>query len=319
VEETARLLERFRGKRVAVLGDLAVDCYVETRPARLSREAPVMVLRYERRRYAPGCAANTVLNLRALGAEAIPLGVAGDDEPGEALVAAFREAGVPTEGVVRGGPSVVKIRVVAGDVSRPKQQVLRLDVEPEEGCAEPLRALLRARAGLASGADAVVVSDYGYGSATPELLEAVRGGAFVAVDSRERALAFPRADLLKSNEAEAAALLGRKVESDAQAREAALELRRRSGAGCVLLTRGNRGIVACDGAVHVLPIAGSAEIVDPAGAGDTVVAVATLARISGAGCLEAARLANLAASVTVMKSGAATLTPEELRRAAARG
>ena len=313
-----RLLDRFRGRRVAVLGDLAVDCYVETRPDRLSREAPVMVLRYERRRYAPGCAANTVLNLRALGADVLPIGIVGEDEPGEALLAAFRHSGVPADGIVRAGRTVLKVRVVSGDFSRPKQQVLRVDVEPDGAPPTPVRDLLRERSRLADGSDAIVVSDYGYGVASPSLLEGARGGAFVSVDSRERALEFPRAGLLKTNEAEAAALLHRRVESDGEAADAASELKRRSGAGCVLLTRGNRGMVVCDGVVHALPIAGSAEIVDPTGAGDTVVAAATLAHVAGASCLDAARLANLAASVTVMKSGAAVVTPEELLRAAAR-
>ena len=94
------LLERCAGKRMAVLGDLGADCYVETHPERLSREAPVMILKYERRRYAPGCSANTVMNLRSLGADVLPLGIVGDDEAGAAVLSVFEEAGIPTDGIV---------------------------------------------------------------------------------------------------------------------------------------------------------------------------------------------------------------------------
>lgn len=318
----AAVVDRFPGRRVVVLGDLAADCYVETRPSRLSREAPVMVLRYERRRFSPGCAANTVMNLRALGAEVLPIGIAGDDEAGAALLAAFREAGIGDAGIVRSGRSVLKVRVMSGDFSRPQQQILRVDVEPQGPWPEAVIFELIARAGVAEAAEAVVVSDYGYGAATPGLLRAVLGaapGARVSVDSREGIGAYPGADLLTPNEWEAAHFLHRRVETDEEAAAAAAELRERTGAGAVLLTRGNRGMILFDGHAHALPIVGSTEIVDPSGAGDTVVAAATLARVAGATHLEAAKLANYAASVTVMKSGAATLTRDELKEALARG
>lgn len=298
-----------------MLGDLAADCFVETRPDRLSREAPVMVLRYERRRYAAGCAANTALNLRALGAVVFPFGFAGDDEAGRALLSLLRSSGIPTEGIARSRSTILKVRIVSGDFSRPKQQVLRVDVDPE---GEAEKSALLERAARAAGAEAIVVSDYGYGAASPEILHALRErapAALVSVDSRHCSGEFSGIDLLTPNEGEAAEALGRRVESDAEAAAAAEELRRRCSAGGVLLTRGNRGMVLADGSVHLLPIAGSAEIVDPTGAGDTVVAVAALARVSGGGYLDAARLANFAAGVKVMKSGPATVSPEELLQA----
>ena len=124
----ADYIPRFEGRRMVVLGDLAVDCYVETRPARLSREAPVLILRYERRRYLPGCAANTVMNLRSLGARVLPIGILGDDEPGHTLLESFRAAGVSTEGIVVTGKTVLKVRLMSGDYSRPKQQLLRVEI-----------------------------------------------------------------------------------------------------------------------------------------------------------------------------------------------
>ena len=312
-------LPRFEGKRMVVLGDLGVDCYVETRPSRLSREAPVMVLRYEKRRYLPGCAANTVMNLKALGADPVPIGIVGEDEPGKALLQTFKAAGVTTDGIVVAGESVLKIRLMSGDPSRPQQQLLRVDKEPEGSPGESALLELIARAGAAEGARGIVVSDYGYGAASPGLLRAVQeaaGKAPVSVDSRLQVAQFPGVDLLTPNEWEAAAVLGRRVETDEEARTAAAELRTRTGAGAVLLTRGNRGMALADGdKTHLIAIAGSKEIVDPSGAGDTVIAAAALARAAGASWLDAARLANVAAGVSVMKAGAVAVRAAEVREA----
>ncbi len=315
-------LDRFAGRRMVVLGDLAVDCYIETRPSRLSREAPVMVLQYEQRRHLPGCAANTVLNLRALGAEVVPIGIVGDDEPGSALLESFRAQGIPLSGITVHGRSVVKVRIMSGDFSRPKQQVLRVDVEPQGHPSENTYLELIARAGVAEKAEGIVVSDYGYGAASPGLLRAVvdvAPKALVSVDSRQKIGEFQKADLLTPNEGEASAYLRRPVESDAEAREAARELRALTEAGAVLLTRGNRGMMLADGEITALPIHGSTEIVDPSGAGDTVVATASLARVAGASYAEAARLATFAASISVMKSGAVAVTHAELAECLARG
>ena len=304
-----------------MLGDLAVDSYVETRPLRLSREAPVLILRYQRRRYVPGCAANTVMNLRALGADVVPIGIVGDDEAGQALMEVFRVAGVPTSGLVVAGTSVVKVRLMSGDPSRPQQQLVRVDMEPEDGFSEEAMLELIARAGVAEGAEGVVVSDYDYGAASPGLLRAVQGAArtaVVSVDSRLRIGDFT-ADLLTPNEWEAAKWLGRPIRNAEEAAETAIQLREKTGSKSVLLTRGNAGMVLVDGDVHHLPISGSEDIVDVSGAGDTVVAAATLSLAAGASYLEAAQLANYAAGVTVMKSGAATVSPDELRSVIANG
>ncbi|MHC4547591.1 MAG: bifunctional heptose 7-phosphate kinase/heptose 1-phosphate adenyltransferase [Planctomycetota bacterium] len=314
----AKIVARFKGKRIVVLGDLAVDCYVETRPARLSREAPVVVLKYERRRYLPGCAASTVMNLLALGAEVVPIGIVGDDEPGTCLCETLRAHGVPDAGLVVTGTSVLKVRLMSGDFSRPKQQVARIDVEPEGPYAKDALLELIARAGASDGADGIVVSDYGYGSASPGLLRAVRQAApeaVVSVDSRLHVGDYGHADVLTPNEWEASEYLGTSVRTDEEAKAAAAALRERAGAGAVLLTRGNRGMVLADTDLHLLPIVGSKEIVDPSGAGDTVVAAVTMARAAGAGYLDAARIANHAAGVSVMKAGAAGVTAGELEEA----
>jgi rfaE bifunctional protein kinase chain/domain len=321
--ELAPFLDRFPGQRVVVLGDLAVDCYVDTRPARVSREAPVIVLRYEGRRYTPGCAANTIMNLRALGAEVVPLGIVGDDEAGRSLVQSFLASGIPDTGIVVTGHSVVKIRLMSGDTHRPKQQIVRVDMEPDKAPPKDTFLQLIARAAVAEGAKGIVVSDYGYGAASPGLLRAAREvatSALVSVDSHLSIGNFDGADLLTPNEWEAAAYMGVNVETEEDASEVASRLRQRTGAAAVLLTRGNRGMLLADErGVHAIPIAGSTEIVDPSGAGDTVVSTATMARLAGASHLEAAHLANLAAGISVMKAGAQPVTLDELREAVARG
>jgi len=314
--DLAEIVGRFSGRRVVVLGDLGVDCYVETRPARLSREAPVMVLRYERRRYSPGCAANTVMNLRALGADVTPIGIVGDDEAGVALLAAFRAENIPVEGIVVTGRSVIKIRLMSGDYSRPQQQIIRVDLEPDDPYEEDSMLELIARAGVAEEAEGIVVSDYGYAAASPGLVRAVREvvpAVPVSVDTRLNLGGFDEVDLLTPNEWEAGEYLGYRILTDMDAEKAAADLRQRTGAGAVLLTRGNRGIVlAEEGKLHRLPIAGSDEIVDPSGAGDTVTAAAALGRVCGASYLQAARIANYAAGVSVMKSGAQPVQASEL-------
>ena len=198
---------------------------------------------------------------------------------------------------------------------------MRVDVEPENGLTEGAMLELIARAGVAEGAEGVVVSDYGYGAASPGLLRAVRDAAqsaIVSVDSRLRIGEFT-ADLLTPNEWEATQWQGRPIHSREEAAETAKSLRDHTDSKAVLLTRGNAGMVLADGEVHHLPISGSSDIVDVSGAGDTVVATATLSLVAGASYLEAAKLANRAAGVTVMKSGAATLSPDELREAIANG
>ena len=276
------------------------------------------VLKYRERRFRPGCAANTVMNLRALGAEVVPIGIVGADDAGNALLAQFEAEGVSTDGIAVHGSSVVKVRIVAGDYTRPLQQVLRVDVEPEAPHTEVTILELIARAGAAEGADAVVVSDYGYGSATPALLRAVRAAAedaLVCVDSRLQLGGFSNVDLLTPNEWEAAEFLGRPVEADSAAQSAAATIREQCSAGAVLLTRGNRGMVLADeSGVRSLDIVGSKDIVDPSGAGDTVVASAALALAAGADAFDAARIANVAAARSVMKSGASAVGLEELLR-----
>ncbi len=302
---------------MVVLGDLAVDCYVETRPVRMSREAPVPVLRYLRRLYRPGGAANTVMNLRGLGADVIPIGIVGDDEAGVALLAAFQKEGVSTDGIVVAGRSVVRVRLTSGGPTRAQRLLARVDMEPGDPFEEDTMLELVARAGVAEGAEGVVVCDYGYAAASPGLLRPVTAAApdaLVSVDTRFNLGGFDRVDLLTPNESEAGEFFGYSMRTAEEAGDAARELRERYEASVVILSRGNRGLVVADeDGIESLPAAGPTDIVDPCGAGDSILAAAALARASGSTARQAARIANAAAGLAVMRCGARGPSADELR------
>ncbi len=185
-------IDGFAGRTVVVVGDLIVDEYLFGKPARISREAPVLILRFSERQVLLGGAANAANNVHALGARVIPIGVIGRDGAGEELVALFGAAGIPTDGIVteNGRTTTVKTRIMAGGYQATRQQVVRLDREPA-GEPQPTSedALLARLTALGTRVDAVVISDYGYGTVTPRLFEHVkalarRANAIVSVDSR---------------------------------------------------------------------------------------------------------------------------------------
>lgn len=307
--------------RVAVVGDFIADRYVYGRPVKLSREAPVVVLRHEREALVPGCAANTVNNLRALGASVRALGAVGRDALGDRLLDALAGPKVDVSGVARTGTETVeKIRILAGDRHTAKQQVIRID--KEDGFAMDAAAeeeLCRSLEGLAGACSVLVVSDYGYRTVTEKVREAVLSLADrveILVDSHERLGEFPGVWMVTPNEAEAEREAGRPLRTEADARESGRALRSKLGAEHVLLTRGNQGMILFSRESEVfIPISGTEEITDVSGAGDTVVAVLSAARSAGAPAEDAARLANVAAGVVVMKRGTAVCTPAELAAA----
>ena len=316
VEETTRLSElvgRFSGVPIGVVGDMVADLYIYGVPERVSREAPVLVLRHEADELIPGCAANTANNLLALGAEVHPVGLVGDDEAGRAIRSYFEERGVSAEGiVVSERPTVTKTRVLAGGETRVKHQIVRVDREPAGGLpAGAAQAILARVRELAPKVAGWVFSDYGYGVASPgvaAMLEGVR-----VADSRGRVEGFKGFTALTPNEEEAAIAVGHPALTDGQVRKAGRSLLAASGAENVLITRGNQGMALFSQRGELfLPVSGEDEVTDVTGAGDTVTGVLALALASGAAPEDAARLANQAAGVVVEKSGAATLDVSEL-------
>jgi len=325
-EQLLEIIDRFADTRVALHGDLVLDRFILGTPKRISREAPVIILRHEDQRDLPGGGANALANLAALGATVSVIGAVGDDEPGRALSEALAEGGVDTRRIVT-VPSFrtpTKVRILGGGPSSLKHQVARYDIEDElpenGGWRSELREHLLEEM---QSAAAVAISDYGYGCIRPEDLRhrpgAVPQKPWLCLDSRYRIGRFRGVDGATPNLEELEANCGRRLTSDTEVAAAAEELRQALGARFVLATRGNRGMTLIEAdrePVHI-PVFGSDEVADVTGAGDTVLAVLTASLAAGATPLEAARLANIAAGLVVMKLGTATVSADELRQAAA--
>ncbi len=308
-----------------VVGDVFLDEYVIGRATRLSREAPIPVLEFERRFYLPGGAANPSSNVVALGGVAWQVGVVGDDEPGQQLLQKLREAGIDAAGVVSdpSRPTTTKTRIVAQGSLRFPQQLARIDHLDRRPVGEDVeRALITHLETLVPQADAVLVSDYRTGVVSEAVVAAVlevarRHNRLTTVDSQGNLHKFHAFDLVKCNHAEAQATTGRTLSTEEDFRRAGEALLKELGAQAIVITRGPEGMSLvgtgslCQEYTH-LPAANRSEVFDVTGAGDTVIAVLTLALAAGADLLAAAHLANYAAGLVVRKLGNATATPEEL-------
>jgi rfaE bifunctional protein kinase chain/domain len=315
----------FRDRTVVVVGDLIADEYLFGKPSRISREAPVLILRYTEREVLLGGAANATHNVHALGARVVPIGVVGRDAPGDELLGLFHAAGIATDGIVteNGRMTPVKTRIMAGGYQATRQQVVRVDREPA-GELQTITedALVGRLATLAQRAEAIVVSDYGYGTVTPRLFERIRAiarrtGAVVSVDSRYELPRFTGVTAATPNEAELEQLAGTVVDDERGVEKAGRVLLDRLDARLLLITRGSRGMALLerDGGSSFIPIHGTDEIADVTGAGDTVISTFTVALASGAAPLDAAALANTAGGIVVMKRGTGTVSPGELVQA----
>ncbi len=324
VNDRDRLLEIIDGfdrARVVLYGDLVLDRFILGTPKRISREAPVIILRHEGERNVPGGGANALANLAALGVRAHPVGVVGDDESGHILVASLAERGIDTAGIatVAGYRTPTKVRILGGGPSSLKHQVARYDIEEVLAPDHALHhGLTEALARATVGAGAVAVSDYGYGVVHPGVVDGlVTGGSpppWVCVDSRHRIGELVGVHAATPNLQELEESAGRRLDSDAEVAASAERLRKRLAARFVLATRGNRGMTLAEEGSEPrhIPVYGTDEVADVTGAGDTVLAVLTAALAVGATPLEAARLANYGGGVVVMKLGTATLTRDEL-------
>ncbi|MEM1178945.1 MAG: PfkB family carbohydrate kinase [Acidobacteriota bacterium] len=316
-ERLLDLVTRLAGQKVVMLADLVADRFVHGAPKRISREAPVLILRLERETTIPGGGANAVANVAALDGVPVTLGAVGDDVNGRELLHALGERGVRTEGVLKapGYKTPTKTRVLAGGRHAIKQQVVRYDIEDEWRPDAP------ALAALGDGVDfsdvgAAVLSDYGYGAVSRESVEALRtrlGDVPMLGDSRYRLDGLGRLDGATPNLEEAEQLAGGALELEGDLHRGGRKLRERLGARFLLITRGSAGMSLFEsGQVHHLPVHGTDQVADVTGAGDTVIGTFALALAAGATPLEAACLANYAGGIVVMKMGTATLGRGEL-------
>jgi D-glycero-beta-D-manno-heptose-7-phosphate kinase len=328
--DSAQLLavvDALKERTVAVVGDIVADEFVYGRVARVSREAPVLILEYDSAEVVPGAGGNAANNVAALGGRAILTGVVGRDEHGRRLSAALTTR-VDHRGVVRAAnhQTPVKTRILAGGIHSAKQQVVRIDRAVNGAVTRDTRALFERRTfDAAMKSDAVLVSDYGSGLVTPAFVAKLRAALRreshaipILVDSRYRVLDYRDLTACTPNESEVEHALGVRINDDLAVLErAGRKLLQQTGMKAVLITRGGRGMalfVPDTPTVHI-PIFGSDEIADVTGAGDTVMATMTLALATGTTFEAAARLSNYAGGIVVMKRGTATASAEEIRRA----
>jgi rfaE bifunctional protein kinase chain/domain len=321
-----KIIEAFSKITITVVGDFVADEFVFGEISRVSREAPVLILKYRDKTVAPGGGANAVNNLADLGVNVLPVGIVGNDEPGRLLLKGFRHKHVAVSGILKGNryTTPTKTRILAGMTHSSRQQVVRVDREPQ---AEPdrnqKRELVLAAREYARASDAILISDYGYGAATPAILNAIREKGRldempVVLDSRHRMLQYSGVTAATPNEPEVEEALVMEIGHNwPQLCSAGAQVISRMKLQSLVITRGRDGMAAFAGNQKPIdiPIFGSDQVADVTGAGDTVIATFTAALAAGATTEEAAHLANYAGGIVVMKRGTATVSQEELLNA----
>jgi rfaE bifunctional protein kinase chain/domain len=315
------IIDRFKNKRVVVFGDLVADVFVYGEISRVSREAPVLILNHRETQVVPGGGANAVHNLWALGAKPLTIGLVGDDPEGQQLLGYFSGLGIDISGitVAKSYRTPTKMRILAGAVHSQRQQIVRLDSGgplQENSVRKSIEQKLKA--GL-HDADGFLVSDYGYGLVTPQTVsKAYKNSLPGTIDSRFSMMDFSNMSAATPNEPEVEAALGTPIGNDAEKLEwAGRTLLRKLRHQALLITRGKDGMALFERGKKTthIPIYGSDEIADVTGAGDTVIATFTLALAAGANYYDAARLANYAGGIVVMKYGTRPVTFDELIKA----
>lgn len=315
-----------QGKLVVVYGDIVADRFIYGTPKRISREAPVLILRQYRDDILLGGAGNAIHNILALGGLPIPISVVGSDAEGTALIERLTSQGIDCGGILRVDryKTPTKVRILGGMPHASRQQIVRFDIEDSltitEDEAERFSWMLRDQIAICHAA---LISDYGYGVVTPPLAANLTGfskGKPVTLDSRYDLLRYPDVTAATPNEEEAAAAAGMSLAEDESGENVEFvgqTLQQSLDAEAILITRGSRGMMLLErgGKPLFIPVYGTDQVADVTGAGDTVIATFTLALAGGASYAEAAKLANYAGGIVVMKMGTATASNEELRRA----
>lgn len=314
-----KIVRSFAGRRLLVVGDAIADQFLYGNISRVSREAPVFILQHEQTQTVPGGAANCAMNLAALGAQVSLIAAVGNDEAGRDLRANLEAAGVDIGGVIVSEKirTTTKVRILAGQTHSNKQQVIRVDYEGADlNDLLPRESILNALKSALSATDAVIISDYNYGVVEDRTVAVIRESTSkpVLVDSRFHLSKFAGFTASTPNEDEVEHLIGRSITTTDELEVAAKSLKEKLGHRALLVTRGARGMMLLDGnaaPLHI-PAVGAQQSVDVTGAGDTVIATFALAVASDASFGDAARLANYAGGLVVMKRGTATVTASEL-------
>ncbi len=321
-ERLLSIVRRFSQRKVAVVGDAIADRFLFGSIARVSREAPVFILRHDQTETVPGGAANCAVNLASLGATAGLFSIAGDDEAGRELRNRLETARVNCEGLIGSTEirTTTKVRILAGQAHSNRQQVIRIDYEDSPPADGDTRELLTTRLQQSiSDADAVIISDYNYGVVDDSAMKIVRAAQAkrripILVDSRFRLKSFRGFTSATPNEDEVEQLLGEKINDAKRLEDAAEGLKQQLDYSALLVTRGSQGMMLLEDGVPPLHIkaVGAESPVDVTGAGDTVIATFALALACDSSFSDAARLANYAGGLVVMKRGTASITAAEL-------
>jgi rfaE bifunctional protein kinase chain/domain len=318
-----KILDNLTKVEVLVIGDLTLDEFLTGEVERISREAPVLILRHEETKQIPGGGANAVYNLAKLGAKVKVTGLIGDDFQGKALLNIFTKVGINTEGIFldENRPTVTKTRIAGHARQSVTQQIVRVDRKsdrlPPSELQSKLAAYIENQIGKVQG---VVCSDYGDGVFTMPVIKAALQHSQVIVDTQKDLPRYYGATLFTPNLPEAEQAVGYSIKDEQHLCQAGLDLLSLTNAKQVLITRGEEGMSLFDSQsekviVDHIPAFNRTDVFDVTGAGDTVVAALTLALFAGATPWEAAVLGNLAASIVVRVFGTATTTIEEIKEA----
>jgi len=323
-EELIKYINKFRAKRIMVLGDLIADKFIIADPERLSREAPVLILKHQQEKILPGGGANAAANIASLGAEVDLLGVVGGDLAASALKEELNQLQIITAGVFKyaSRPTALKTRILAGGDQIVRQQVVRVDKIKSFDISSDLKEkLLSYLENNLAESDAVLFSDYGNGifnqDSTAQFVKAAAAaGKNSAVDSRYQLDQFKGAVIATPNLEEASAIYGAELRTQAEVERAGLEMRKNLELKYLLITQGGDGMTlfAPGEKIEHIAAANFSEVFDVTGAGDTVVGTLILALAAGAPVEIAIRIANYAAGIVVRKSGVASVTAAELIR-----
>ncbi len=315
-----KIIARFSDVKILVLGDLMLDRYLWGNVERISPEAPVPVVHIYKEDDKLGGAANVAANVKALGGQAFLLGVVGDDQYADLFKKRLVKSGLSVAGLIKDSdrPTIVKTRVVAHS-----QQVVRIDRENiSEISAAVSDKLLAGVKKRIDSVDAVIISDYGKGVITCELLSeliqtANRAGKIIAVDPKEvHFMNYRDVTVITPNHHEAGFVSGRKITNDSILTDVGWNLLDLLNLESLLITRGEKGMALFEKDRTITAIPAEAKTVyDVTGAGDTVIAALTVARSAGASMKEAAFLANIAAGLAVAQFGTARISREELLHA----
>lgn len=321
-----QLTEAMKGKLVVVYGDIVADRFIYGTPKRISREAPVLILRQYRDDVLLGGGGNAINNILSLGGLPIPISVLGRDSVSDELIAQLTNEGIDCSGILRVDRyrTPTKVRILGGMPHSTRQQIVRYDIEDEVTITDEEAGrfawLLRDQMSIAHAA---LISDYGYGAVTPALAANLTGfsrGKPVTLDSRYSLLRYPDVTAATPNEEEAANAAGISLygNGDDNIGDVAEILQQSLDSEALLITRGSRGMALYERGRKepiFIPVYGTDQVADVTGAGDTVIATFTLALAAGGSYLEAAKLANYAGGIVVMKMGTATVSNVELQHA----